>query len=51
VKGSLAPGKPADLVVLDKDIYAIPPEAIETARVQLTIMDGQVVYEAGQPSR
>jgi predicted amidohydrolase YtcJ len=45
VKGTLAPGKLADMVVLDKDIFKIPPAAIETARVQLTILDGRVVYE------
>jgi predicted amidohydrolase YtcJ len=44
-KGTLAPGKLADLVVLDKDIFKISPAEIETARVQLTIMDGRVVYE------
>ena len=47
VKGTLAPGKLADLVVLDKDIFRVPPTEIETARVQLTLMDGRVVFEAG----
>ena len=47
-KGTISPGKLADLVVLDKDIFEIPPAAIETARVQLTILDGHVVYEAGR---
>lgn len=46
VKGTLAPGKLADLVILDKDIFKIPPTEIESARVQLTIVDGRVVYEA-----
>jgi hypothetical protein len=49
VKGTLAPGRLADLVVLDKDIFRIPAARIETARVQLTVMDGRVVYEAGRP--
>jgi predicted amidohydrolase YtcJ len=47
VKGALAPGKLADVVVLDKDIFKIAPTEIETARVQLTILDGRVIYEAG----
>jgi hypothetical protein len=47
-KGVLAPGKLADLVVLDKDIFQIPPTKIESARVQLTILDGRVVYEAAR---
>jgi predicted amidohydrolase YtcJ len=45
-KGTLAPGKLADLVILTKDIFRIPTTEIETARVQLTVMDGRVVYEA-----
>jgi predicted amidohydrolase YtcJ len=44
VKGTLVPGKLADLVVLDKDIFELPPTEIESARVQLTIMDGRIVY-------
>jgi predicted amidohydrolase YtcJ len=45
VKGSIEPGKLADLVVLSQDIFAIPPEAIEKTRVEMTIFDGKVVYE------
>ncbi|HEX8181956.1 MAG TPA: amidohydrolase [Pyrinomonadaceae bacterium] len=48
VKGTLTPGKLADLVILDRDIFKIDPVEIEHARVTLTIMDGRVVYEAGQ---
>jgi len=47
MKGTLAPGKLADLVVLDKDIFRISPTEIETARVQLSIMDGRIVYQSG----
>ncbi|HEX8071350.1 MAG TPA: amidohydrolase [Pyrinomonadaceae bacterium] len=46
VKGTLAPGKLADLVILDRDIFEIDPADIEHARVTLTVMDGRVVYEA-----
>src|SRR5208337_4600411 len=42
VKGTLAPGKLADLVMLDRDIYQIDPVEIDQARVILTIMDGRI---------
>ena len=45
VKGSIEPGKFADLVVLSDDIFVIPPEAIEKTKVEMTIFDGQVIYE------
>lgn len=45
-KGTIAPGKLADLVMLDRDIFKIDPTEIDRARVLLTIMDGRVVYEA-----
>lgn len=46
VKGSITPGKLADIVVLSKDIMTIPAEEIPTARVLTTILGGEVVYEA-----
>ncbi len=45
VKGTLAPGKLADLVILSQDIFRINPVEIERTKVRLTIMDGRVVYE------
>lgn len=45
VKGSIEPGKLADLVILSDDIFSIPPEAIEKTLVEMTIFDGKVVYE------
>jgi predicted amidohydrolase YtcJ len=45
VKGSIEPGKLADLVVLSDDIFTIPPEAIEKTRVDMTIFDGKVIYQ------
>jgi hypothetical protein len=44
VKGSIGPGKLADLVVLDRDIFAIPPEEIATAKVRMTVIDGRIIY-------
>jgi len=45
VKGSIEPGKLADLVVLSDDIFTIPLEAIEKTRVDMTIFDGKVIYQ------
>lgn len=44
VAGTLEPGKLADIAVLSQDIYALPPSAIGSASVDLTIASGQVVY-------
>ena len=43
-KGTIAPGKLADMVVLAQDLFSIPPEKIKEARVALTIVGGKVVY-------
>ncbi len=43
--GSIAPGKLADLVVLDRDIFAIDPMEIYQAEVVMTVFDGEIVYE------
>ena len=43
-KGSVAPGKRADLVVLSEGLFRLPPEAILKTRVLLTVMDGRVVH-------
>jgi len=45
VKGSLEPGKLADLVVLTADIFNIPPADLDKARVYTTVFDGAVVYQ------
>lgn len=46
-KGTLTPGKLADIVVLSKDIMTVPEERILDAEVLLTIVGGVVKYEAG----
>ena len=46
VKGTIAPGMLADVVLLSDDIFRIDPVKIENVTVRLTIMDGRVVYEA-----
>ncbi len=44
IKGSITPGKLADLVVLSQDIMSIAEEEIPATRVDLTIVGGEVVY-------
>ncbi len=44
--GSLAPGKAADFVVLDKDPLQVAPETIAAIKVQATWIDGQKGYSA-----
>jgi hypothetical protein len=43
-KGSLAPGKLADLVVLDRDIFTVDPMEIAETQVSATMIDGQFVW-------
>jgi predicted amidohydrolase YtcJ len=45
VLGTLEPGKYADLVVLSEDILAIDPTRIAEVKVDLTMVEGEVVYE------
>ncbi len=44
VVGELKPGMYADLVVLSDDIFAIDPVEIEKVKVDLTMVEGRVVY-------
>ena len=46
VKGSITPGKLADIIMLSDDIFIIAPEKIRDAKVVITIVDGKIVYEA-----
>jgi hypothetical protein len=46
VKGTLAVGRLADLVVLSDDILAGPPEGILKTRVLLTVLGGQDTFRA-----
>jgi predicted amidohydrolase YtcJ len=45
VKGTLEPGKLADLAVFAADLFTLPPRQILTTPVDLTIVGGRVVYE------
>ena len=42
--GTIAPGKRADLVILNKNILVIPPSQLPEARVDMTLFDGRIVH-------
>jgi predicted amidohydrolase YtcJ len=44
--GSIEVGKLADLVVVDRNLFEHPPEEIAEANVELTLVEGERVYEA-----
>ncbi len=44
-RGSLMPGKYADITVLSKDILKVPEDEIPTAKVAYTIVGGRVLYK------
>ena len=44
--GSLEPGKRGDLIVLDRDIFALDPFDLHKTRVLATYLDGREVYAA-----
>jgi hypothetical protein len=44
IKGQLTPGFLADIVVLDRDPFRLPTDAIERCRVVMTIVNGEIVY-------
>ncbi len=44
--GSIEVGKWADLIVLDRNLFEIPPSQIHEARVLLTLLEGKEVYRA-----
>jgi len=46
VKGTLLPGKLADLVILENDPHDVDPDAIKDIRIIRTVMGGRTVYEA-----
>ena len=45
IKGKIAPGHLADLVVLSQDLFNIDPMDIHKTQVDLTVFDGKVIYE------
>lgn len=46
IKGSIVPGKLADMVLLSDDPIRVSPEKIKEIKVQMTVIGGKVVWEA-----
>ena len=46
-KGSITPGKLADMVLLSDDIFKIDPAKIRDVKVLRTIVGGKTVFDAG----
>ena len=44
-RGSITPGKIADLLMLSQDIFRVDPMAILETQVEMTVVDGKVVWE------
>ncbi len=49
IKGSLEPGKLADLVVLDRSPFEVEPAELRHLRVLLTMVGGEIVHRAAEP--
>ena len=49
-KGSITPGKLADMVLLDHDIFNIPPQTIRDTKVVKTFVGGKLVWDASTTS-
>jgi len=45
-EGSLEPGKLADFIILDRDLFKIEPSEIGKTEVLLTVVGGKAVYES-----
>jgi hypothetical protein len=45
--GSIEPGNHADLAVLDRDFFKVPDEQIKQIRSVLTVIGGEIKYDAG----
>jgi len=48
-KGTITPGKLADLVVTDRDYFEVPEAEIGKLVAEMTILGGKVVYSAAKP--
>jgi cytosine/adenosine deaminase-related metal-dependent hydrolase len=46
--GSLAPGKYADLLELDRDYLTVPADEIKDIKPVLTMVGGKIVYDANR---
>lgn len=48
IKGTLEPGKLADMIVLDRDPLTVPAEQLLETKVDMTFVGGKLVYERGR---
>ncbi len=46
IKGSIEPGKLADLVIIDRNPLTIPPDDLKNVKNVMTIIAGEIVYKA-----
>jgi predicted amidohydrolase YtcJ len=46
IKGSITPGKLADIIILSGDPTTAPPEEIKDIKVEMTMIGGKVVFES-----
>jgi len=44
-KGSIEKGKLADLVVLDQNLFKIPPAEIKDVQVKMTVLNGKIIHK------
>ena len=45
-EGSLEPGKLADFILLDRDLFKIEPSEIDKTEVLITVVGGKIVYQS-----
>jgi len=46
--GTIAPGKRADLILLDRDVLTVSPEEMRETKVLWTLVGGKTAYRAGK---
>lgn len=48
IAGSIEPGKSADMIVLEQNLFEIPVEAISETRVVMTVFEGKTVFQGDE---
>jgi predicted amidohydrolase YtcJ len=47
LKGSIEPGKLADITIVEKDLTTLPSEEIKNVKVYMTLVGGNILYHKG----
>ena len=47
IKGSVEPGKLADITILDRDLTETPSEEIKDVPIYMTLVGGEILYVKG----